>query len=473
MGKLVPRCFAANSDTLYFLARAVRTDDKTQQELVALVKSDPYPASIQAARWTVVSTSSSKHFSRWYYRYTTSSDLSCTVDDNGIFMFTGPFVSDARVSFRYDPLAPKNTYHDTSPKNATGEWITLYSTVNITTFYPWGTSSMHEPFILFNVNGRNHTNNTTPGLSQGSDSTQFVAQFFFDDSNTPKSIPRIQYSAFNSSGVSNGFATSNLTTTNGTVQSLRYGNEKLWAVMETGNPYDILINNKPYPRWHRTLTVFPLTAPYNFTSPPAAIVTVPWDLTCESSRVRTQAVFGDKLYYACSIGHMSAHLYTYDSATNQTQSPVETSTACTYQKMTLVSGKPGSPSPAYGLMITDYRLAVLDLSPENYGRCREYDSDGSRFLQVNAMIEAPTEPEECLETCTEMKAMAAFFGGIFGGIAVLLICICLTVRHCLRKRRRKRELAAVAVATSASEEVALDTIEEHSPPPYKQDPTMK
>ncbi|KAF9370620.1 hypothetical protein CPC16_003580, partial [Podila verticillata] len=173
------------------------------------------------------------------------------------------------------------------------------------------------------------------------------------------------------------------------------------------------------------------------------------------------------------IGHMSAHLYTYDSATNQTQSPVETSTACTYQKMTLVSGKPGSPSPAYGLMITDYRLAVLDLSPENYGRCREYDSDGSRFLQVNAMIEAPTEPEECLETCTEMKAMAAFFGGIFGGIAVLLICICLTVRHCLRKRRRKRELAAVAVATSASEEVALDTIEEHSPPPYKQDPTMK
>lgn len=99
MGKLVPRCFAANSDTLYFLARAVRTNDKTQQELVALVKSDPYPASIQAARWTVVSNSSSKYFSRWYYRYTMSGDLSCTVDDNGVFMFTGRTLTMLELAF--------------------------------------------------------------------------------------------------------------------------------------------------------------------------------------------------------------------------------------------------------------------------------------------------------------------------------------------------------------------------------------
>jgi len=124
-------------------------------------------------------------------------------------------------------------------------------------------------------------------------------------------------------------------------------------------------------------------------------------------------------------------------------------------------------------MITDYGLAVLNLSPENYGRCKEYDSDGSRLFRVNEVIETPTKPEECLETCTEMKAIAAFFGGIFGGMAVLLICICLTVRHCLRKRRRKRELTAVTVATNASKEMTLNTVEEHPPPSYKQDPMIK
>ncbi|KAF9331000.1 hypothetical protein BG006_006093 [Podila minutissima] len=384
MGKLIPRCFAANSDTVYFLARAVSTNDKTGPEMVALVKSDPYPASIQEAKWTVVNNTTSRFFSSWYNRYYMSGDLSCTVDDNGVFIFTGQYSSNgARSSYRYDPLAPRDTNHKT--------------------------------------------------------------------------------------------------TINGTTLSVRYGSDKLWAVMETGIPYYARMNNYTYAKYHRTLAVFPFTAPYTVTSPPASVVTAPWDLTCEYYyEVQTVAVFGGKIYYVCQSENeksvRTGHLYTYDSATSHTLGPIETGLYCTGKRsLTLVPGKPGVASPVYGLVSNSDSFGVLDLSPENYGRCTDYKSDSRNLFRVDDMIEAPMpDPPECLETCTEMRALGALFGGIFGGIAVLLICCCLTIRHCTRKKaRRQREMAALAVAVAAaSEEVALHTIEEqHPPPPYKRDPT--
>lgn len=208
MGKLIPRCFAANSDTVYFLARAVSTNDKTGPEMVALVKSDPYPASIQEAKWTVVNNTTSRFFSSWYNRYYMSGDLSCTVDDNGVFIFTGQYSSSgARNSYRYDPLAPRDANHKTLPTNATGEWTALITDSQYSSFpYYWGSSSDPDPFILFNANGKNNANNTnnnnatTSVPSQGSNSTQFMLQYKFGNSRGINSVPSIHYWTFNSSG---------------------------------------------------------------------------------------------------------------------------------------------------------------------------------------------------------------------------------------------------------------------------------
>ncbi|KAG0016735.1 hypothetical protein BGZ81_011071 [Podila clonocystis] len=481
MGKLIPRCFAANSDTVYFLARAVRTNEKNGPELVALVKSDPYPVSIQEAKWTVVDNTDSRLFSYWYNRHYESGDLSCTVDDNGVFMFTGQYNNGARTSYRYDPLAPKD-------KNTTGGWTRLFTDSQYSSYiYPSSSSSSPDPFILFNVNGRNNTKNTnsndTTLVPEGSNSTQFILLYKFGSSRSISSVPSIHYWSFNSSGYTQDSRQSNLvnyavgkTTNNGTTLSVRYGSGKLWAVMETGDPYYGSLNNVNYPRYRRTLAVFPFTAPYTVTSPPTLVATTPWDLTCSYyDEIKTLAVFGGKIYYICRNGESSdkkGHMYTYDSAANQTLGPFETDEYCIGKRsLTLVPGKPGTVSPAYGLVSVTDSFGVLDLSPENYGRCTNHESDGRNLFRVDDMIEAPKpDPPECLETCTEMKAINALFGGIFGGIAVVLICCCLSIRRCQQKKRRKQALAAAAVVVT-SEEVALDAIEEQPPPPYKRDPT--
>lgn len=118
-------------------------------------------------------------------------------------------------------------------------------------------------------------------------------------------------------------------------------------------------------------------------------------------------------------------------------------------------------------------FGVLDLSPENYGRCTSYGSDGRYLFRVDDLIQAPKpDPPECLESCTQGKAMAAMFGGIFGGIAVVLICCPLRFGYCLSKRRRQRKPIAVAGTVAVtSDEVALHTIADQPPPPYVRHPT--
>lgn len=89
------------------------------------MKSDPYPTSIQKARWTVVSTSISTMFANRYNSIYESDDLFCTVDDNEVFMFIGQYNGTGRESYRFDPLTAKGSYYDTFRKNSTGEWDRL------------------------------------------------------------------------------------------------------------------------------------------------------------------------------------------------------------------------------------------------------------------------------------------------------------------------------------------------------------
>lgn len=211
MGKLIPRCFVANSDTVYFLARAVRMNDKSEQELIALVKSDPYPTSIQETRWTVVSTSSSTMFANWYNDIYESGDLSCTVDNNGVFMFIGQYNGIGRESYRFDPLSPKGTNYDTFPKNSTGEWVRL-SLSQENNLLPYATSS--DPFILFSVNGKISSDNSTTSMPlQGSNSTQFMVQYNLQgkrNANYSLDSPTIEYVAIDSSGFTASYKIVNL-----------------------------------------------------------------------------------------------------------------------------------------------------------------------------------------------------------------------------------------------------------------------
>lgn len=174
-------------------------------------KSDPYPTSIQKARWTVVSTSISTMFASWYNSIYESDDLFCTVDDNEIFLFIGQYNGIGRESYRFDPLAAKGSYYDTLRKNSTGEWdrLSLSSDNNL---FPYATAP--DPFILFSVNRKiSNDYSTTSKPLRRSNSTQFVVQYDFPGKrnvNYSLCSPTIEYAAFDSLGSKVNYETMNL-----------------------------------------------------------------------------------------------------------------------------------------------------------------------------------------------------------------------------------------------------------------------
>ncbi|KAF9411379.1 hypothetical protein BGZ94_001368 [Podila epigama] len=435
MGKLDPRCFAANSDTVYFLARGVRETDRSKnpQEFVVLVKSDPYPESIKTARWTVVSTSVSSTFGVWYDR-NDSNDLVCSVNDDGVFTFTGPYNHMERQTYLYDPQARKDPSRQTTTEGTLGEWIqlrTVRATAN--TGIMWSTGSAPEPFALVNIKNNNTGNSTnqTDATSQA----MFWYKFY-----EAYRAPTIVYSTFDSLGQINRSQSIVISDKlNGTVQSIRYGDEKLWVILGTNMQAET------------TLVTIPFSPPYNLTSPATLLSITPitsWHLSCNEWPVQTSAVFGGKLYFTCRSNSMR-HLYIYDSATNKTEGPFSTKNDYKHHRsLTLVPGKPGILSPAYGLLCTASSVSVLDLKPgDTFGQFDTFESGSKGNFKVEVVDLQPPKQEEpeCLETCTEMRALATIIGSCVGAGVVLLICCCFTIRHCQQKRRRRAEAAVAAV----------------------------
>lgn len=151
----------------------------------------------------------------------------------------------------------------------------------------------------------------------------------------------------------------------------------------------------------------------------------------------------------------TAQLYRYDSATNQAQGPVKIDSSCTNARsMTLVPGKPGSPSPACGLLSMSNAVSELDLSPELYGLYTSFNSNEQILFQVDGVIEGP-KPDmiACRESCENERFIVALLGGIIGAIAVVMIC-----GYCARKRQREQALTDVTVV--GPDEVLLDEMEE-------------
>ncbi|KAF9377305.1 hypothetical protein CPC16_011894 [Podila verticillata] len=423
----------------------------TTQGLVVLAKSDPYPASIQEAVWSLVSASNDTIFSTWYNTTYETGDLACNVNDDGVFTFTGQYNGTGRESYRY------------FTNNSVGEW----SAVNL---WPgdffltplWSNSTTPDPFILFTPLGLPPDNNNTDFMpTEGKDSTPFMAQFRFEAENNVSTVDnttlRIGFGSNVSAEWWYRYSTSYLTETNGTVRSVRYGNESLWVLMETGSPYYVTLNNITYPRFNRTLAIYNDTSPFYLTKYPVPLLSTPWDLTCYESEIQTWAVFGNKMYYSCRSDNETAqtgHLYSFDTTTNQMFGPVDTNISCTGKRsLTLVPGKPGSPSPAYGLVSDSKSISILDLGPTNYGNCTTFYNNGSGFVQANAIIEALSSQPQCFENCTSSTVTAAIAGGIVVGVAVVMFVSGLAMLY------RRRTMKQQKLAPDASREAALDTIE--------------
>ncbi|KAF8915980.1 hypothetical protein BGZ52_000377 [Haplosporangium bisporale] len=134
--------------------------------------------------------------------------------------------------------------------------------------------------------------------------------------------------------------------------------------------------------------------------------------------------------------------------------PVDTNISCTGKRsLTLVPGKPGSPSPAYGLVSDSKSISILDLGPTNYGNCTTFYNNGSGFVQANAIIEALSSQPQCFENCTSSTVTAAIAGGIVVGVAVVMFVSGLAMLY------RRRTMKQQKLAPDASREAALDTIE--------------
>ncbi|KAG0340070.1 hypothetical protein BG004_006568 [Podila humilis] len=445
MGRIVPRCFATNSDSIYFIARTARSNTRGKEldgpRLVTLVKSNPYPTSINDTKWTVVSISTENSFARFYNRHYNYGTLTCSVDDNGVFTFTGPNIN-GRSVYRFDPLAPKSPSRNTTTTGSTtGEWVQL-NVSNDDQRLNWSVGDGPDPLVLFNVNGSNSTNNTAIDMPKNeSQSIQMMALWDFWGRKTQYWSPTIEISTFNSTGqvVDSKYAT--LFTGNGTVNIARYSDGKIWAVMETGYPFKL--PEYVYPQHNKTLAVIPFSYPYQ--PNPASIVRIPWDLNCYEADVQSFAAYNGTLYYICSTKGGGGQLTKYDYATNITLAPVSVESICTRSRsLTLVPNKPGVPYPAFALIAQGgERFATMDFNNNN--SCTPVASNERTPFVVDELLQEPKpEPAECLETCTEMRALTWMFVGCALGGLFIMVCCCWNIRRCVRQRKRREQLAAAA-----------------------------
>lgn len=113
MGRLVPKCIAANEESIYFVARGQNSSVNSDVELVVLAKSNPSP-DLRNATWTIVSTAPASQFHERQLAYNRQK-FSCYVDKNGVFtIMAKSWEATDRTIYRsrYDPYSGTH-----------GEWI--------------------------------------------------------------------------------------------------------------------------------------------------------------------------------------------------------------------------------------------------------------------------------------------------------------------------------------------------------------
>ncbi|KAG0339363.1 hypothetical protein BG000_002286 [Podila horticola] len=309
MGKLVPKCIAANEESIYFVARGQNhTSINSDVELVVLAKSNPSP-DLRHTTWTVVSTAPAKMFHERQLAYSRKR-FSCHVNKNGVFTIMAKSweAADRTVyRTRYDPSAPLTSGSGTlNPTNGThGEWKS---------------ANMFPDFELWNTERTWIHSETVPAA--------FIQYPSSGDKLPPAFKPTVEIGQMNEAGeaVSENLAEANITDTVGVVYGTFYGDGQLFTTLKVGSA--IQSNTTQGPTYNQTLVYFPFTAPYSLTSPPEGVTSFQWNLDCRSSNIDSDskaAISKGKLYYFCQHPHAPANtmsnMYIFDSATKVNLGP--------------------------------------------------------------------------------------------------------------------------------------------------------
>ncbi|KAG0038669.1 hypothetical protein BGZ82_011248 [Podila clonocystis] len=421
MGKLVPKCIAANEESIYFVASGQNPSVNSETELVILAKSNPSP-DLRNTTWTVVSTAPAEQFHGRQLIYNRQK-FSCHVDKNGVFtiMAKSWVAADLTVyRTRYVPSAPLTSDSGTlNPNNSThGEWIRANM---IPPFEYWDTQrtwihpeTVAAAFIQYPSSG-----NKLP----------------------PSFKPTLEIGQMNEAGraVSENPVKVNITDAVGVVYGKFYGDEQLYTTLKVGPP--IQSNSTQGTTYNQTLVYFPFKAPYSLTSPPEGVASFPWNLDCASSNLDSDAkaaISKGKLYYFCEA-NTTSNMYIFDSATKENLGPYPLDVGVARETDVLLAPGP-SGFPHYALINqTDGTISYTTFSAMTESGINATKLD-SRFFTVASSFEEYV-PKPPIKESQESHGTTAVIWGIVAAGCVSFMVLCFWSIH--RYKRRQADNASV------------------------------
>ncbi|KFH63869.1 hypothetical protein MVEG_10562 [Podila verticillata NRRL 6337] len=315
MGVLVPRCIAANEESIYFVASGQSLNIYKGEKLLVLVKSNRFPSLDSTdTTWNVISLTLASQFNEKQLDYNREK-FTCQVNKNGIFTIMAKTMIPSEPTLyraRFDPNAPLASNNRTfNPYNSThGEWIS---------------ADMQPPGSYY------FTRRTW--IHRDTLATTFIQYADSMDRLPPMKTPVVDYGQLNESGlmVIDGIVNQTLSkaaifnNTNGTMYGMFYGDEQVFATIKTGP--QIRSNDTQGDYYNQTLVYFPFKAPYALTSPPEGAKSFQWSLACRNTRDygAKAGVSKGKLYYFCehpaTPADSTSNLYIFDSATGENLGP--------------------------------------------------------------------------------------------------------------------------------------------------------
>ncbi|KAI9236489.1 MAG: hypothetical protein BYD32DRAFT_437392 [Podila humilis] len=340
-----PGCIAANHNSVYYIAKTFIGTAKA----FVLVKTSSFTAS-STNTWSVVSVTPSANLASvrvWDF----INDSDCSVDSNGVFTWRS-YMDQFTKSIRYDPNAPWiSTSGTTNPGNKThGEWNSVMLTQP---------GSFHGQIQL---------------IDDTSDAKDTLVVYFPQASDRdPASLgPSIEYVTVKTEKdkidmSKTNLARAQLAITNSTVHNVAFGDGQLFSILRSA-PVEAPDASIKY---NKNLFYFPFTPNLVLSSPPASMVTIPWDPMCRDHPYDDQseaAVANGKFYYLCEAPEIPSqpkysNLYIYDSVTSMTRGPVRLEGTFNMRHFTLAYGSAASPAdPQFIFLNSNRTVQVVDLA---------------------------------------------------------------------------------------------------------------
>ncbi|KAG0350888.1 hypothetical protein BG005_009591 [Podila minutissima] len=414
MGRLVPKCIAANEESIYFVARGQNSSVNSDVELVVLAKSNPSP-DLRNATWTIVSTAPASQFHERQLAYNRQK-FSCYVDKNGVFtIMAKSWEATDRTIYRsrYDPYSGTH-----------GEWIPAEF-------------NMFPPYEYIGTE-RSWIHPETKAAT-------FIQYPISRNTLPPAFKPALEIGQMNEAGVvvSENLAEANITDTVGVIYGKFYGDGQLYTTLKVGPP--IISNTTQETTYNQTLVYFPFKAPYSLTSPPEGVASFQWNLECRSSNIDSDvkaAVSKGKLYYFCQHPHAQdntmSNMYIFDSATNENLGPYLLDVGVARTADVVLAPGPAA-FPHYALINeTDGTISYATFSAMTESGINATRLDPSFFTIAGLEDYVPRPPINQGEKGYETTAV---IWGIVAAAGVSFIVLCFWSCH-MYKRRQAEEASA-------------------------------